>query len=66
MIVDFTSQEPFHGRIYANGYTENCGVEGTGDNETTLLLPLLAVKDLSTGNIGCGITPAYAIDNENR
>lgn len=58
--------EPFEGRLYANGYGNDCGIQGTGRNVTILTLPLPKTEELDMSKIPCGFTPAFSIDNENR
>ncbi|XP_011872865.1 PREDICTED: uncharacterized protein LOC105564798 [Vollenhovia emeryi] len=68
MTVILTTTEPFVGRMYANAYGEvlTCGVNGVGNNVTILKLPLPTKEQIKTSEIACGLTVAFAIDNENR
>ncbi|XP_043504832.1 uncharacterized protein LOC122525883 [Polistes fuscatus] len=66
LTVTLTTLEPFDGRLYANGYGNDCGIQGTGRNVTILTLPLPKTEELEMSKIPCGFTPAFSIDNENR
>ncbi|XP_043280944.1 uncharacterized protein [Venturia canescens] len=66
MTVEFTTTEPFRGRLYASGYGDSCGVQGNGETKTILVIDLPDKGNLSLGNTNCGVTPAYAMDNQNR
>lgn len=66
LIIQLDTQEPFTGRLYASGYSETCDIQGTGSNTTLLALRIPDEKELDKGNIDCGITPAYAVENDNQ
>ncbi|XP_046827463.1 uncharacterized protein LOC124427999 [Vespa crabro] len=66
LTVTLITMEPFEGRLYANGYGNDCGIQGTGRNVTILTLPLPKTEELDMSKIPCGFTPAFSIDNENR
>ncbi|KAJ9601655.1 hypothetical protein L9F63_000188, partial [Diploptera punctata] len=60
--VTLRTVEPFRGRLYVNGYTQVCDVEGKGDLVTTLLLPM---KDNGPSS-NCGITVIKSIGVTNK
>ncbi|XP_066595926.1 uncharacterized protein [Prorops nasuta] len=67
MRIELITSEPFEGRIYSNGFSETCGIQGTGQNSTVLTLPLPKKEEaMNSDHILCGLTPAFSIDNENR
>nr|ARK20012.1 venom protein [Ampulex compressa] len=66
LTVTLTTKEPFIGRIYASGYSDACGVDGTARNQTVLSIALPKREDLSTTKIDCGLVPAFSIDEFNR
>lgn len=66
MIVELGTSEPFHGRIYASGFSDSCGIQGNGNNMTKLSLPIPKVDELMTSNMNCGLAPAFSIDSDNQ
>ncbi|XP_051160478.1 uncharacterized protein LOC127281034 [Leptopilina boulardi] len=65
LIVELETSEPFHGRMYASGFSDSCGIQGNGNNLTILNLSIPKVNELMSSNMNCGITPAFSINNEN-
>lgn len=66
LIVELETSEPFHGRMYASGFSDSCGIQGNGNNLTILNLSIPKVNELMSSNMNCGITPAFSINNENQ
>ncbi|XP_076241052.1 uncharacterized protein LOC143183416 [Calliopsis andreniformis] len=66
MIIELKTRDPFFGRMYVNGYSERCGVQGHGTTWTVLTLPIPRIERLHEGVLQCGLNPAYSVDNRNR
>ncbi|KAJ8681895.1 hypothetical protein QAD02_017687 [Eretmocerus hayati] len=66
LTVELRTAEPFIGRLYANGFSDLCGVQGHGENLTRLVLPLPNTSNVDGALVACGMTPAYSIDQDNK
>lgn len=66
MTVMLRTNDPFFGRIYSNGYADTCGVQGTGGNQTMLMLPIPTANNVHQGKLHCGLNPAFSVDDRNR
>lgn len=66
LIIELETSEPFHGRIYASGFSETCGTQGNGNNLTVLNLPIPKIDEIMSSTMKCGITPAFSVNNENQ
>ncbi|CAL7938353.1 unnamed protein product [Xylocopa violacea] len=66
MTVEFMTSDRFYGRIYSNGYSDTCSVQGTGRNQTVLTLPIPPADKIREGKLPCGLNPAFSVDDQNR
>lgn len=64
LTVELSTVDPFTGRIYTSGHSDNCGVQGNGSHVTVLLLKYPEL-DKMTSDAPCGIYVAYSVDNNN-
>lgn len=66
MTIMLRTNDPFFGRIYSNGYADTCGVQGTGGNQTMLMLSIPTANKVHEGELHCGLNPAFSVDDRNR
>ncbi|XP_014206597.1 uncharacterized protein LOC106638085 [Copidosoma floridanum] len=62
LIVQLRTAEPFNGKLYASGFSDNCSAHGHGENLTILVLPLPDFKSTG-GSSACGLALSYQ-DNQ--